>query len=96
MTNIYVGQSALRISARTGTALADVLACEIRYEKPDGTRGGWGAFVSDANRGVISHDLLGNELDISGWWRFWVFVLFDDERTSFGDAVRVYVREEGV
>jgi hypothetical protein len=95
LTNIFVGQSALRISARTGTALADVSACEIRYEKPDGSRGSWPAFVSDANRGVISHDLLGNELDLVGWWRFWVFIRFADERESFGDAVKVYVREEG-
>ena len=95
MTNIFVGQSALRISARTGTALADIAGCEIRYEKPDGTRGSWPAFVSDENRGVISHDLLGNELDSCGWWRFWVFVTFDDERSAFGDAVKVFVRDEG-
>ena len=95
MTNIYVGQSALRISARTGTALSDVETCEIRYEKPDGTRGAWTAFVSDANRGVISYELLGNELDLPGWWKFWVFVVFIDLRRSFGSAVPVYVREEG-
>lgn len=95
MTNIFVGQSALRISARTGTALADVASCEIRYEKPDGSRGSWPAFVSDTNRGVVSHDLLGNELDMAGWWRFWVYIRFADERASFGDAVKVFVREEG-
>jgi len=95
MTNIYVGQSALRISARTGTALADITFCEMRYEKPDGTRGIWPAFVSDAERGVVSYDLLGNELDMSGWWWFWVFVTFEDERSAFGDAERVFVREEG-
>ncbi len=95
MTNIFVGQSALRVSARTGTALADVDTCEIRYEKPDGSRGAWPAFVSDENRGVISHELLGNELDQSGWWRFWVYVRFIDERSAFGDAVRVFVRDEG-
>ena len=95
MTNIYVGQSALRISARTGTALADIASCEMRYEKPDGTRGIWTAFVSDSERGVVSYNLLGNELDMSGWWRFWVFVTFDDERSAFGDAERVFVREEG-
>ena len=95
MTHIFVGQSALRISARTGTALADVALCEMRYEKPDGIRGTWPAFVSNPERGVISYDLLGNELDISGWWRFWVFVTFDDERSTFGDSVRVFVKEEG-
>lgn len=95
MTNIYVGQSALRVSARTGTALADVVSCEIRYEKPDGSRGAWSAFVSDANRGVISYELLGNELDLPGWWKFWVSIVFTDLRTSFGDAVPVFVREEG-
>lgn len=95
MTNIFVGQSALRISARTGTALADVLSCELRYEKPDGTRGAWPAFVSDYARGVISHELLGNELDEPGWWSFWVYVRFADERVAFGDAVKIFVREEG-
>lgn len=95
MTNIYKGQSALRISARTGTALSDIASCEMRYEKPDGTRGIWSAFVSDAERGVVSYDLLGNELDLSGWWKFWVSVVFIDLRTAFGDAVPVFVREEG-
>jgi len=95
MTGIYVGQSALRISARTGTALADVESCEIRFEKPDGSRGAFAAFVSDATRGVISYDLLGSELDIAGWWKLWVFVVFTDLRTSIGDAVPVFIREEG-
>ncbi len=95
MTNIYVGQSALRVSGRTGTALSDIASCEIRYEKPDGTRGIWPAFVSDSSRGVVSYDLLGGELDLPGWWRFWVFVTFDDERSAFGDAVKVFVKDEG-
>lgn len=95
MTNVYVGQSALRVSARTGTALSDIASCEIRYEKPDGIRGSWTAFVSDAARGVVSYDVLGGELDMGGWWRFWVFVTFDDGRSAFGDAVKVFVREEG-
>jgi hypothetical protein len=51
--------------------------------------------VSDENRGVISHELLGNELDQSGWWLFWVYIKFMDERSAFGDAVRVFVRDEG-
>lgn len=95
MTNIFVGQSALRISARTGTALADVFSCEMRYEKPDGTRGIWTAFVSDGERGVVSYDVTGGEIDQAGWWRFWVFVTFIDERSAFGDAVKVFVRNEG-
>lgn len=95
MTNIYVGQSALRLSARTGTALSDVASCEMRYEKPDGKRGTWIAFVSDAARGVVSYDLLGNELDVAGWWKFWVAVTFEDDRTAIGDVCRVFVREEG-
>jgi len=95
MSALFVGQSALRISARTGTALSAVASCELRFEKPDGSRGLWDAFVSDAERGVVSYDLLGNELDLAGWWRFWVFVTFTDGRASFGDAARVFVREEG-
>lgn len=95
MTNIYVGQSALRLSARTGTALSDVASCELRYEKPGGMRGLWIAFVSDTARGVVSYDLLDNELDESGWWRFWVSVTFADGRTAIGDASKVFVREEG-
>lgn len=95
MTNIFVGQSALRISARTGTALADIAECQMRYEKPDGSRGTWPAFVSDERRGVISHDLTGNELDSPGWWTFWVYIRFEDERVAFGDAEKVFVREEG-
>ena len=93
--NIYAGQSSLRVSARTGTALSDVAVCEIRFEKPDGSRGAWTAFVSNAERGIVSYDVVDGDLDQAGWWRFWVFVTFTDERSAFGDAARIYVREEG-
>jgi hypothetical protein len=95
VTNIYVKQSALRISARTGTTLSDISVCEIRYEMPDGRRGSWSAFVSDPVRGIISYDLLGDELILHGWWKFWVFVTFIDGRSAYGNAVKLFVNEEG-
>ena len=36
-----------------------------------------------------------DEIDVAGWWTFWPEVIFDDDRTACGRAVKVFVYEEG-
>jgi hypothetical protein len=95
MGKIYRGQSSLRITAKTFTDLSDVSNCLIKYRKPDGSTGSFAAVVSAAEAGVVFHECLSGELDVSGWWSFWAFIEFGDGRSACGEAVKVFIWDEG-
>jgi hypothetical protein len=95
MGRIYKGQTALRITARTFTDLGGIESAVIRYRKPDGSTGSFSAGVADAGAGVVFHECLEGDIDVSGWWTFWAFVTFADGRQAAGEAGRVFVWEEG-
>jgi hypothetical protein len=95
MGKIFVGQSALRITLNTFTDLEDVISVVIKYKKPDGKTGDFPAAVGDTARGVIFHECIEGEIDVSGWWSFWAFVTFADGRTAAGEAAKVYIWNEG-
>jgi hypothetical protein len=95
MNRIYAGQSALRITVRTYTDLEGVAAAAVKYRKPDGVTGSFPAGVSDAAKGVIFHECIEGEIDMSGWWVFWAFITFGDGRTAAGEAAKVFVWHEG-
>jgi hypothetical protein len=92
---IYRGQSALRITLKTYTDLEGIQAAAVKYTKPDGTAGSFAAGVQDAGEGIIFHECIEGEIDRAGWWTFWAFITFGDGRTAAGEAVRVFVWEEG-
>jgi hypothetical protein len=95
MGKIFKRQSALRLTLRTFTDLEDVLSAVIRFKKPNGKIGEFTAAVGDVERGVIFHEVIEGEIDISGWWSFWAFITFTDGRTAAGEAAKVYVWQEG-
>jgi len=95
MGKIYKGQSALRITLNTFTDLEDILSAVIKYRKPDGKTGEFAAAVGDTAKGVIFHECIEGELDVSGWWSFWAFVTFADGRTAAGEAAKVFIWQEG-
>ena len=95
MGKIYKGQSALRITLNTFTDLEDILSAVIKYRKPDGKTGEFTAAVGDTAKGVIFHECIEGELDVSGWWSFWAFVAFADGRTAAGETAKVYIWNEG-
>jgi len=92
---IFRGQSALRITVKTFCNLEGVLKAVIKYRKPDGKTGEFAAAVKDGIDGVIFHEVIEGEIDVSGWWTFWAFVQFEDGRTAAGEASKVFVWEEG-
>ena len=92
---IFRGQTALRIMVKTFCNLEGVLSAVIRYKKPNGKTGAFSAAVKDKAKGVISHEVIEGEIDVSGWWMFWAFVTFEDGRTAAGEAAKVFVWEEG-
>jgi len=95
MSKIYKCQSALRITLKTFIDLEGIISAVIKYRKPDGTMGELAAAVGDTARGVIFHECIEGEIDVSGWWAFWAFVVFEDGRTAAGETAKVYVWEEG-
>lgn len=95
MGRIFKGQSALRITVSTFCDLEGAITVMIKYRKPDGICGEMAAAVGDTVKGVIFHEVLEGELDLSGWWVFWAHITFSDGRTAAGEAVKVFVWNEG-
>ena len=95
MNKIFCGQTALRITLKTFTDLEDCISAIIRFCKPDGTTGEFAAAVGDTAKGVIFHECIEGDIDVSGWWTFWAFVTFADGRSAAGEAAKVYVWNEG-
>jgi hypothetical protein len=95
MGKIFKGQTALRITLKTFTDLEGIENAVIKYRKPNGKTGEFSAAVGDTVKGVIFHECIEGELDLSGWWVFWAFVTFADGRTAAGEAAKVYIWKEG-
>jgi len=95
MGKIFKGQTALRLTVKTFVDLEDIISAVIKYRKPDGISGEFSAAVTDTANGVISHECIEGELDVSGWWAFWAYVTFGDGRTAAGEAAKVYIWNEG-
>ena|SRR5215469_14877421 len=95
MGRIFVNQTALRIMLKTFTDLEGIISAVIKYRKPNGKTGEFNAAVSDPANGVIFHEVIEGEIDVSGWWVFWAFVTFADGRTAAGETAKVYIWKEG-
>ncbi|MDR0475967.1 MAG: hypothetical protein LBH43_20160 [Treponema sp.] len=95
MGKIFVKQSALRIVLKTFCDLEGALEAVIRFCKPNGKKGEFAAAVGDVASGIIFHECIEGEIDVSGWWAFWAFVTFADGRTAAGEAAKVFVYFEG-
>jgi hypothetical protein len=80
---------------KTFCDLEGILSAYIRFQKPDGKRGEFKAGVSDTGNGVIFYECLEGDIDVSGWWVFWAYVVFEDGRAAAGEAAKVYVWREG-
>lgn len=95
MGKIFKGQSALRITIKTFTDLEDAVSAVIKFIKPNGNSGEFVAAVGDMAKGVIFHEVIEGEIDVSGWWSFWAFVTFADGRTAAGETAKVFIWNEG-
>ena len=95
MGKIFRWQSALRITVKTFCDLEGIEGAVIKYRKPDGKNGEFTAAVGDPVNGVIFHECIEGEIDVSGWWAFWAFVTFADGRTAAGETAKIYIWKEG-
>jgi hypothetical protein len=95
MNKVYKGQTALRISLITFCDLEGIENAVIKYCKPNKKTGEFSAAVSDVEKGIIFHECIEGDIDVSGWWVFWAFITFADGRTAAGEAAKVFVWNEG-
>jgi hypothetical protein len=95
MNRIFKGQSALRIILKTFTDLEGIISAVIKYRKPDGVSGSFGAGVLDRAKGTIFHECIEGDIDQAGWWVMWAFITFADGRTAAGEGAKVFVWDEG-
>ena len=93
---IYKGKSKCRIQIDTKCDLSGYVSVTIAGLKANGNVVEFPAVVKDAEKGIIFYDVQSeNDIDVSGWWCFWPEIIFDDDRTACGRAVRVFVYEPG-
>ena len=92
---IFKGQTALRITLKTFVDLEGIESAVIKYRKPNGSKGELAAAVGDTENGLVFHECIEGEIDVSGWWAFWAFITFADGRTAAGEAAKVYIWKEG-
>ena len=96
MKRIYKSKTKLRILIDTKCDLSGFQTVSIMAKKPDDTTMNFPAVVKDVEKGIIFYDVQTvDEIDVAGWWTFWPEVIFDDDRTACGRAVKVFVYEEG-
>ena len=96
MKRIYKSKTKLRILIDTKCDLSGFQTVSIMAKKPNDTTVSFPAVVKDVEKGIIFYDVQTvDEIDVAGWWTFWPEVIFDDDRTARGRAVKVFVYEEG-
>ena len=96
MKRIYKSKTKLRILIDTKCDLSGFETVSIMAKKPDDTTVSFPAVVKDVEKGIIFYDVQTvDEIDVTGWWTFWPEIVFDDDRTACGRAVKVFVYEEG-
>ena len=93
MSKIYKNQGALRLQLNTGVTLTTATELKIKYLKPDNTSSSWTATITGTTS--LYKDMTGTELDQVGQWTFWAYVTFSDGRKAAGEAVRIFVYDEG-
>ena len=96
MKRIYKSKTKLRILIDTKCDLSGFQTVSIMAKKPNDTTVSFPAVVKDVEKGIIFYDVqIVDEIDVAGWWTFWPEVIFDDDRTACGRAVKVFVYESG-
>ena len=84
------------MTLNTDVVLTGASTLQIKYKKPDeaGTVGFWGATI-DTDPEKLFYEFIDVELDISGKWLFWAYVVFSDGRNAPGEPVAIIVYEQG-
>lgn len=99
MSQIFVGQTALRVECHTNVEVSGSIERKVKYLKTHGTSGYWPADIDGTGTSsIIYHDIgsaSSSALNVAGIWKFWSWVKFEDGRIAQGDVKEERIYEEG-
>lgn len=99
MSKVYKNQTKLLLRLETYVNITGCQAAKIRYRKPSGTTGEFSfpsqVTIENAETGILSHMFQIGELNESGQWTFWAFIIFSDGRWAAGEPDFIHVYDEG-
>lgn len=96
MGKIYKNQKALKLVATVGQDITGATTKQIKYQKPNGDTGYFSAVSSDDANGVLEYTVTSeDDIDQAGYWLFWGYVTFSDEKSAPGEPYEELVYEEG-
>ena len=96
MSDIFVGQFALRLQLTCNQDITSAKTRRIYYKKPNNSIGYWTAAEGDTATGVIYYDFTSPiELPTPGMWKFWTYIEFTDNRIATGKVVEYEVKAVG-
>ena len=95
MGKVYKDQTSLRVKLTAGVDITGATTKQIKYKKPGGDTGAWVATVETASTGVIYYDIKSGDIDESGYWTFWAYIVFSDGRNAPGEVVLEHIYVEG-
>lgn len=95
MGKVYVNQTFLTVTLETKQNLENAQQTLIKYRKPSGLSGQFNASVVDADKGILQHKFTEGQLNESGQWTFWAYVVFQNGDCAAGEPSGIYVYEEG-
>jgi len=95
MSDIFVGQTALRIILETNVTLTDATLL-LKYRKPDRKIGSFNATIDPSDDSKMYYDIQSeDDLDQEGKWTFWAHVTFADSTVGIGSIAKQEIKLEG-
>lgn len=89
-------QTKLRIRRTVNVDITGYKDAEIRYIKPSGLKGSFQATVENTTIGIIYYDVSQTtDINESGDWITWAYIMFSDDRYAEGDTVVMTVKKPG-
>lgn len=86
MGKVYVGQTALTLTATVHENITGATSLLMKYTKPDGSTGSFVGTPTDASAGSFEYDITSaDDIDQAGKWFFWGYVTFSDGTTVAGE-----------
>lgn len=96
MGQVFKNQTKLKITVNLKEDITGYKKVYVKYKKPSGTDGKFEAKVQDAGNGVIYYDVQSkSDINESGNWTFWGYVIFNDDKEIAGEIEKVKILEEG-
>jgi hypothetical protein len=95
MGKVYVNQTFLTVTLDTKQDISGLKSASIKYRKPSGATGTFTATVVDAEDGIIQYKFTTGQLNESGQWVFWPYIVFGNDDVAAGEPTHLMVYEEG-